>query len=98
MLRSKNLLSASELFEELKDEVSEKITGGANLLEVKIDGLELLKIVNVDILSQISKQLGEQLPKSGNSVAVSCVSVGDKKLGCVLLEAGKEVKKFDLML
>jgi hypothetical protein len=96
MLNSKDLLLDLELFEELNDRVSEKISGGASFEALWTD-LKELKILDSDLQQQIDRELKKIFPKGiANTAALSCVTE-DGKFKCEASSDGQK-KKFILPL
>lgn len=97
MLKSPGHLSDSDLFEELNDQLSEKISGGASL-DALLEELASQKILDQDLQIEIDKKIQELFPKGlGNASSLSCVTTGNGNFDCKVSSNG-ETKQFNVPL
>ena len=89
MLESKNLLRELELFEELDDRASEKISGGELSLEIELSGIttSIIELQTSKYFSNLSEEIKKNVPDIDqmNNVVVLCVNED-----CTVKADGKE--------
>ena len=89
MINSNNPLSNLELFEELNDQVSEKISGGVDIDAIFKD-LESSIILDSGLEGEIGKKIKEFYPDGlADTAALSCVSTDNKQLKCSVSSNGE---------
>ncbi len=97
MLKSKNLLGNMELFEELNDLASEKISGGASL-EGMLEEFDSIKLLDGNLQEKINAKIKELFPQGlGDATALSCTTTTDGKLTCDVGTDGQK-KNFEIPL
>jgi hypothetical protein len=91
MLRSTNLLSSSELFEELNDQVSEKISGGftVELTATFATFRELSQLLEPDLLTEIESEIARRFSKVGTDLALGCTSTELGVYNCTVSTGGR---------
>ena len=97
MLKNNNLLSDSELFEQLNDLASEKISGGASL-EGMLEEFDSIKLLDGNLQEKINAKIKELFPQGlGSASALSCATTTDGKLKCDVGTDGQK-KNFEIPL
>ena len=93
MLNSKHRLGDSELFEELDDRLSEKISGGFDIeLTARFDRLAELSefgLLQPDLLTKIQEQIDIRFPQVGEDLALGCTSTQLGIYNCEVSAGGK---------
>ena len=78
MLKSIHRLEDSELFEELDDRLSEKISGGVDIeLTARFDRLGELSefgLLGPDLLTRTQEEIDIRFPQVGEDLALGCTS------------------------
>ncbi len=97
MLKSIHRLGDLELFEELEDQVSEKISGGASL-DALLEELNGLTILDQDLKTEIDIKIQELFPQGlGDASSLSCITTDDGNFDCKVSSNG-ETKGFNIPL
>ncbi len=93
MLKSKRLLEDLELFEELDDRLSEKISGGLDVeLTAKFDRfgeLAQFKLLQPDLLTRIQEEIEIRFPQVGTDLALGCTSTRLGVYDCEVSTGGR---------
>ncbi len=78
MLKGKHPLGNLELFEELDDRLSEKISGGSSLelsiTVVKLEELMEFELFQPNLLTRIQEKIAERFSQIGPELALACSS------------------------
>lgn len=93
MLIRTNLLSNSQLFEELDDRVAEKISGGFDVeLTAKFDTfgeLAQFGLLQPDLLTRIQEEIEIRFPQVGTDLALGCTSTRLGVYDCEVSTGGR---------
>lgn len=108
MLNNFSHPSSSNLFEELSDQFSEKVCGGASLIQgplLPLVGLSpfpsspfgnnILSLLNPDLQTSIDQKIQELYPNGlGNTAALACATNENGDLVCEVSAEGLETQSF----
>ena len=102
MLKRLNEPLNSELFEELNDQFSEKVTGGNNNFEGSLFpigvfpfDITILDLLNTDLRNKIQDQIRISFPSGFESTAaLACATNEQGELVCEVSADGQEAKTF----
>lgn len=102
MLKSPIHLSNSELFEDLNDQFSEKISGGTSTIEGPLVDLidfpftnSVLNLLNPNLQTTIDQQLKALFPEGiSNTAALACRTDENGQLVCEVSADGSESQSF----
>lgn len=93
MLKSIHRLEDSELFEELDDRLSEKISGGLDVeLTAKFDRVGELSefgLLQPDLVTKIREEIDIRFPQVGEDLALGCTSTELGIYNCEVSTGGK---------
>ena len=106
MLENPKLLSNSQLFEDLNDQFSEKISGGTSIIEGPLVDLttfpftsNILTLLRPDLQEVIDLQVQELFPAGvNNTAALACTTNANGELVCEVTVDGAPAEVFTVPL